>query len=334
MSNPNQAALDYCGVSAWHDAGYTGKLGLSATGEQFDPKGTELEGFVEEPFKGLYDNQLEEGHAYQTTYIHHLFAPERTIVQLPYSLDDFKRFSVGYIQKNNVDTMFLSVSSKVNGRAYDEVLNGLPHLSFFSAAGNYGGEKFNQLLYAEGIYGVGAVEIPSMKLPAYSSESNEVDFCGPTGLRVYYANGASVVFQGTSCATPALAGMAACINHLFIEKTGKALRREKMYQFLKDCCRDLGSAGKDPKTGWGLPILPKPEEVDIQNYIEGENAMFTDIEGHWAKSVIEEVVKVGLMNGFPDNTFRPDEPLTRAQAAQMIKNVTEYMLADIDSRMI
>ena len=334
MSNPNQAALDYCGVSAWHDAGYTGKLGLSATGEQFDPKGTELEGFVEEPFKGLYDNQLEEGHAYQTTYIHHLFAPERTIVQIPYRLSDFQRLNAGCINGREVDVMYLSVSSNMNGRAYDDTLKRFPRMSFFSAAGNYGGEKFNQLLYAEGIYGVGAVEVPSMKLPAYSSESNEVDFCGPTALRVYYANGATVAFQGTSCATPALAGMAACVNHFFIEKTGKALTREKMYQFLKDCCRDLGSAGKDPKTGWGLPILPKPEEVDISRYTGVTDNMFTDIKGHWAESVIEEVVKVGLMNGFPDNTFRPDEPLTRAQAAQMIKNVTEYMLADIDSRMI
>lgn len=313
MSGSNQAALDYLGISAWHEAGYTGKLGLSATGEQFNPKGTELEGFVEEPFKGLYDNQLEEGHAYQTAYIHHLFAPERTIVQIPYRLADFQRLNAGCINGREVDVMYLSVSSNMNGRAYDDTLERFPRMSFFSAAGNYGGEKFNQLLYAEGIYGVGAVEIPSMKLPAYSSESNEVDFCGPTGLKIYYPNGARYTFNGTSCATPALAGMAACVNHLFIEKTGKALTREKMYQFLKDCCRDLGSAGKDPKTGWGLPILPKPEEVDIQNYIEGENAMFTDIEGHWAKEYIEEAAKDGIVNGFQDGTFRPDEPLTRAQ---------------------
>ena len=313
MSGSNQAALDYLGISAWHEAGYTGKLGLSATGEQFNPKGTELEGFVEEPFKGLYDNQLEEGHAYQTAYIHHLFAPERTIVQIPYRLADFQWLNAGCINGREVDVMYLSVSSNMNGRAYDDTLERFPRMSFFSAAGNYGGEKFNQLLYAEGIYGVGAVEIPSMKLPAYSSESNEVDFCGPTGLKIYYPNGARYTFNGTSCATPALAGMAACVNHLFIEKTGKALTREKMYQFLKDCCRDLGSAGKDPKTGWGLPILPKPEEVDIQNYIEGENAMFTDIEGHWAKEYIEEAAKDGIVNGFQDGTFRPDEPLTRAQ---------------------
>lgn len=313
MSGSNQAALDYLGISAWHEAGYTGKLGLSATGEQFNPKGTELEGFVEEPFKGLYDNQLEEGHAYQTAYIHHLFAPERTIVQIPYRLADFQRLNAGCINGREVDVMYLSVSSNMNGRAYDDTLERFPRMSFFSAAGNYGGEKFNQLLYAEGIYGVGAVEIPSMKLPAYSSESNEVDFCGPTGLKIYYPNGARYTFNGTSCATPALAGMAACVNHLFIEKTGKALTREKMYQFLQDCCKDLGTGGKDEKTGWGLPVLPRPEEVDISRYTGVTDNMFTDIEGHWAKEYIEEAAKDGIVNGFQDGTFRPDEPLTRAQ---------------------
>lgn len=313
MSGSNQAALDYLGISAWHEAGYTGKLGLSATGEQFNPKGTELEGFVEEPFKGLYDNQLEEGHAYQTAYIHHLFAPERTIVQIPYRLADFQRLNAGCINGREVDVMYLSVSSNMNGRAYDDTLERFPRMSFFSAAGNYGGEKFNQLLYAEGIYGVGAVEIPSMKLPAYSSESNEVDFCGPTGLKIYYPNGARYTFNGTSCATPALAGMAACVNHLFIEKTGKALTREKMYQFLQDCCKDLGTGGKDEKTGWGLPVLPRPEEVDISRYTGVTDNMFTDIEGHWAKEYIEEAAKDGIVNGFQDGTFRPDDPLTRAQ---------------------
>lgn len=313
MSNPNQAALDYLGISAWHEAGYTGKLGLSGTGEQFDPKETDLAEWVESPFKGLYNTGLDEGHAYQTAYIHHLFAPERKIVQIPYRLSDFQRLNAGCINGREVDVMYLSVSSNMNGRAYDDTLERFSRMSFFSAAGNYGGEKFNQLLYAQNIYGVGAVEVPSMKLPAYSSESNEVDFCGPTGLRVYYANGATVVFQGTSCATPALAGMAACVNHLFIEKTGKALRREKMYQFLKDCCKDLGTGGKDEKTGWGLPILPRPEEVDISRYTGVTDNMFTDIDNHWAKEYIEEAAKDGIVNGFQDGTFRPDDPLTRAQ---------------------
>ena len=66
MSGSNQAALDYLGISAWHEAGYTGRFGLSATGERFDAKGTLLEGWLEDPFAGEYQNDLDEGHAYLT----------------------------------------------------------------------------------------------------------------------------------------------------------------------------------------------------------------------------------------------------------------------------
>lgn len=57
--------------------------------------------------------------------------------------------------------------------------------------------------------------------------------------------------------------------------------------------------------------------VDDINEI-GDGKMFKDIENHWAKNDIEKVVKKGIMNGFPDETFRPDEPLTRAQLCSIL----------------
>lgn len=47
-------------------------------------------------------------------------------------------------------------------------------------------------------------------------------------------------------------------------------------------------------------------------------AKFTDTEGHWAESSIEKAANVGVVNGFEDGTFRPDEPLTRAQLAVIL----------------
>lgn len=41
-------------------------------------------------------------------------------------------------------------------------------------------------------------------------------------------------------------------------------------------------------------------------------AQFTDIDGHWAKTYIEQVVEDGLMNGTRETTFAPDDPMTRA----------------------
>ena len=41
-------------------------------------------------------------------------------------------------------------------------------------------------------------------------------------------------------------------------------------------------------------------------------AQFTDIDRHWAKPYITQVVADGLMNGIDDTTFAPNAPMTRA----------------------
>jgi hypothetical protein len=46
---------------------------------------------------------------------------------------------------------------------------------------------------------------------------------------------------------------------------------------------------------------------------------FPDIQGNWARSFIEVLAERGVIKGFPDGTFRPDEPVTRAQFAAMIR---------------
>lgn len=46
-----------------------------------------------------------------------------------------------------------------------------------------------------------------------------------------------------------------------------------------------------------------------------DNLDFGDVTGdYWAKDSIAEVVKGGFMTGFPNNTFEPNSPVTRAQA--------------------
>lgn len=47
-------------------------------------------------------------------------------------------------------------------------------------------------------------------------------------------------------------------------------------------------------------------------------ASFVDIQRHWARPFIEALAQENLINGFSDQTFRPDQPVTRAQFAAMI----------------
>jgi hypothetical protein len=52
-----------------------------------------------------------------------------------------------------------------------------------------------------------------------------------------------------------------------------------------------------------------------------ENLPFTDIANHWAKGVIIEATKLGIVKGDGDKTFEPDKPMTRAEAVQIAINV-------------
>ena len=55
----------------------------------------------------------------------------------------------------------------------------------------------------------------------------------------------------------------------------------------------------------------------------GGSATFTDVGqiGSWALPGVEATVAAGYMQGFPDQTFRPLEAATRAQAAQVLATV-------------
>lgn len=45
------------------------------------------------------------------------------------------------------------------------------------------------------------------------------------------------------------------------------------------------------------------------------SSMLADISGHWAEAWIEDLYDKGIASGYGDGTFRPDEPVTRAEMA-------------------
>ena len=54
----------------------------------------------------------------------------------------------------------------------------------------------------------------------------------------------------------------------------------------------------------------------------GGNAVaFSDLNGHWAKDVIAAVSQAGILSGYEDGTFRPDQPLTRAEAVTIMNKL-------------
>lgn len=49
-----------------------------------------------------------------------------------------------------------------------------------------------------------------------------------------------------------------------------------------------------------------------------KDALFSDIENHWAKAFIEQAAAAKMINGYPDGTFKPENKLTRTQAASIL----------------
>ena len=47
-------------------------------------------------------------------------------------------------------------------------------------------------------------------------------------------------------------------------------------------------------------------------------AKFSDVEGHWGQVYIERWTDNGVISGYPDGTFRPDQYITRAEVAKIL----------------
>lgn len=56
----------------------------------------------------------------------------------------------------------------------------------------------------------------------------------------------------------------------------------------------------------------------IELIAAGSLSSFPDVQGHWAQAYIEAMASLDVIRGFPDGTYRPNDPVTRAQFAAII----------------
>jgi len=85
---------------------------------------------------------------------------------------------------------------------------------------------------------------------------------------------------------------------------------------------------KQPKT-YDTRFRPPKDPTKMQEQ-EQKQKLATDIEGHWAKNWIEDIIKADAMGTFPDRTFRPDEKITRANYAMFLQNILIAVTGDED----
>lgn len=87
----------------------------------------------------------------------------------------------------------------------------------------------------------------------YGSPGNPVDF----SMFMGYQN-------GTSFSSPILNGMGGKLRSFY----GRTITQAEIYTYFKTHCKDLGTIGKDPEYGWGLPVMTAPGVLIVPAKIE------------------------------------------------------------------
>ena len=102
------------------------------------------------------------------------------------------------------------------------------------------------------------------------------------------------------------------------DPAGNVLLNNRLFDVQNNTKLVLVSAGNqlNPSRVEG-PIKLEAGEVPILKP-DQDSSGFRDMVGHWSEPFIAAMVGRGLISGFPDGSFRPEENLTRAQYAAIV----------------
>lgn len=59
-----------------------------------------------------------------------------------------------------------------------------------------------------------------------------------------------------------------------------------------------------------------------------DKKVFTDTKGHYTEKDIEELYKMGIVNGVSETEYKPDEIATRGQIARIARNIIRYITGE------
>lgn len=65
-------------------------------------------------------------------------------------------------------------------------------------------------------------------------------------------------------------------------------------------------------------VVPLVNLADVVIAAPNSNASFPDIQKHWARPFIEPLAKQDIIAGYPDGTFRPNNPVKRDEFAALV----------------
>lgn len=289
------------GITKYHEMGYTGK------------------GIV------ILNHEVDTGHAKMTNDILKGIAPDATIINADvtsrvkggkveyyfFEIDGVKYTPEEMYEKYHPDIM--SVSFCGHSKEKEERIKPLidKGLVVCCATGNEGTSKGDYGMYADIAISIGSVSVnekDKILLNRYSGrgEVGEVTFVA------FNATG-----DGTSAATPFFSGMVA----LLMSRFGK-MTQDEVIEVFKNSVIDIDDDGLDATYGYGVPVLPDELEVDIMK--------FKDVnENDWFYKFVNALSDEGIINGYEDGTFQPNNSITRAEVSAMMYKALEKVREEI-----
>lgn len=260
MHPKNKAKAEYCNITLWHQAGYTGKGVKIATLES------------------------NTGHGAQTTDILRQVAPGAEVLHRPQpgllmqgkklTPESYAKLKTHYqaLVAEGVHIVTASLVGTVTpeiAQLQKDILqsNGIA-ITLFAAAGNFGDWAMGDLAKLPFWIAVGNCDLVNGKPIRVrdSSIGQELDVCGFGVLNI--STGKEVT--GTSYSCPWVVGMVALWYQWYKEQHNRYPTWQECYNFVTSNTVDLETPGHDPLTGYGLFILPAeiPKEANSVNIIE------------------------------------------------------------------
>lgn len=256
--------FEFLGISKFHRSGYTGSRVKIMSDEKILREYLNVDKERWEKIIVPKGYQKENGSWHGSAVMKILLdvCPDAQFISFPFNGsfngNIYKCECAEYIIDNKVNLFSSSQLGGTCNKAREKALQGCidAGCTFFAAAGNKGkngmlGEAKSEKYLAIGFVG------EDLKYIGTSSIGKELDYVTIPGC---YGD-------WTSYASPLFCGMCGLVQDFFIDKTGRALVRSELINFINDHLIDVEDEGFDVKTGNGLFILPNPAEIDISKYV-------------------------------------------------------------------
>lgn len=72
------------------------------------------------------------------------------------------------------------------------------------------------------------------------------------------------------------------------------------------------------------PSSLNSHDITFSAFVDNNMSVFRDARGHWASDEIDAYVRRGIISGYSDNTFRPDNNISRAEFLTLLSRVYNW----------